>query len=60
MAYSNTVFLIDVSPAMSEEIFDKETGRMVSKLDLAKEYVCRKISPKVSRPRTVASNDEQL
>ena len=47
MAYSNVVFLLDVGPAMSEEVFDKETGKTVSKLDLAKEYVCRKIAPKV-------------
>lgn len=47
MASTIAYYIIDVSPGMAEEVYDQETGRTVSKLDLCKEYVCRKISPKV-------------
>lgn len=47
MASTIAFYIIDVSPGMAEEVYDEETGRTVSKLDLCKEYVCRKISPKV-------------
>jgi hypothetical protein len=48
MARTVTCFILDVSPGMAEEVYDEETGRTVSKLDLCKEYVCRKIAPMVS------------
>jgi hypothetical protein len=47
MASTIAYYIIDVSPGMAEEVYDQETERTVSKLDLCKEYVCRKISPKV-------------
>ncbi|KAJ9121077.1 hypothetical protein QFC24_005058 [Naganishia onofrii] len=51
MARTVTCFILDVSPGMAEEVYDEETGRTVSKLDLCKEYVCRKIAPMVQSGR---------
>ncbi|KAJ9120113.1 hypothetical protein QFC22_003011 [Naganishia vaughanmartiniae] len=51
MARTVTCFILDVSPGMSEEVYDEETGRTASKLDLCKEYVSRKIAPMIQSGR---------
>lgn len=47
MAYSVTLYLLDISRGMDEVLHDEQTGRDVSKLDLGKEYIMRKLAPKV-------------
>ncbi|WWD15786.1 hypothetical protein CI109_100210 [Kwoniella shandongensis] len=50
--YTLSVYAIDVSPSMGEEIADpRGDGRKVSKLNLVKEYVARKCEPKISSGR---------
>ncbi|KAK8869939.1 hypothetical protein IAR55_000507 [Kwoniella newhampshirensis] len=50
--YTLSVYAIDVSPSMGEEVADpRGDGRKVSKLDLVKEYVARKCEPKISSGR---------
>lgn len=49
--YTLSLYAIDVSPSMGEEVDDPGTGsgkeRRKTKLDLAKEFVARKCEPKV-------------
>ena len=49
MSKTVTIYCLDVSEGMSEKILDPSTNEEVQKLDLAKEYIQRKIAPKVSR-----------
>lgn len=49
MASTIATYVIDVSAPMADIVHDEETGRDVSKLDACKEYVARKIAPKVRR-----------
>lgn len=48
MASTIATYVLDVSAPMAEMVPDEETGRNLSKIDLCKEYVARKIAPKVS------------
>jgi hypothetical protein len=51
MSRSVTIYCLDVSEGMAELVPDPATGEEVSKIELAKEYIQRKIAPKVSTGR---------
>jgi hypothetical protein len=48
MSRTVTIYCLDVSEGMTEKVLDPNTEEEVQKIDLAKEYIQRKISPKVS------------
>jgi hypothetical protein len=47
MSRTVTIYCLDVSEGMGEKIPDPTTGDEVTKIELAKEYIQRKIAPKV-------------
>ncbi len=47
--YTISSYLLDISPSMEAEVEDAQIGAQVLGLELAKEYVSRKIAPKVGR-----------
>jgi len=47
MSRTVTIYCLDVSEGMAELVPDPTTGEDVSKIELAKEYIQRKIAPKV-------------
>jgi hypothetical protein len=47
MSRTVTIYCLDVSEGMAETVPDPTTGDEVSKIELAKEYIQRKIAPKV-------------
>jgi hypothetical protein len=51
MSRTVTIYCLDVSEGMTEMVSDPSTGEEVQKIALAKEYIQRKIAPKVGRNR---------
>jgi hypothetical protein len=47
MSKTVTIYCLDVSEGMNEKVLDPSTYEEVPKIDLAKEYIQRKIAPKV-------------
>ena len=47
MSRTVTIYCLDVSEGMAEKVPDPTTGVEIAKIELAKEYIQRKIAPKV-------------
>jgi hypothetical protein len=54
MSRTVTIYCLDVSEGMNQMIADPSTGEEVRKIDLGKEYIQRKLAPKVCNQRAQA------